>query len=244
MHVTAPTGRTYAVRRRWLPWRQRVPVDVVLFVTFLAGLELVVRVALTPVVATLRFLGLVPWELEVRDLGARREVVVVRRERVRGWAASTRRMAELASEVERQQVDPSPDFRVVVTRDPVAAGDDVDDNTRVYELDDRTSHPTLSSLVTAISDGGHWVTVAGPATTWVLRESDARRRRGRPLGILVLDRERRAIDVHPLGNLSYRVAKDGRFHLEYLLAQGVERTLEMIAEDPKGRRSLRVPRQA
>lgn len=244
MLVTAPTGRAYAVRRRWLPWRQRIPLDTELLVTLLAAVELLLRVLLTPVVVLLRVLRVLPWWVEVRDLGARKEAAVVSREGIRGWAPSGRRMTALARELEHEYVDPAASgFHVVVGRDPVAMGDDVTDNTRVYALDDRTAHPTLGTLITAIRDGGRWVTISGTPTTWALRESSDRRRYGRPLAVFVLDVERQAVDVHPVGDLSFRVAKDGRFHLEYLLAQSVERTRELIAADPTGRRSLREDRQ-
>ena len=152
-------------------------------------------------------------------------------------------MAALAQEVKAQEVLPASAFTVVVTRQPVSMGDDTMDNTRVIALDDRTAHPTLGSLVSAVQHGGHWVS-AGASTTWVLREDDARNWHGRPLAVFVLDRQRRAVDVHPVGDLSFRVAKGGRFHLEYLLSQSVERTLELIAADPRGKRSLREDRQA
>lgn len=244
MFVTAPSGRDYSVRRRWLPWRQRIPLDTELAITLLAGVELTLRVALLPVAVLLRVLHVLPWVVEVRDLGARTEAAVVSRDRVRGWGPSAKRMAALARERERQYVDPAASgFHVVVGRDPVAMGDDVSDNTRVHELDDRTAHPTLGTLVTAIRDRGRWVTVSGEPTTWVLRESSDRKRYGRPLAVFVLDVEREAIDVHPVGDLSFRVANGGRFHLEYLLAQDVERTLELIAADPKGKRTLREDRR-
>ena len=244
MQVTAPSGRTYRVGRRWLPWRQRIPLDTELVVTLLAGVELVLRVALSPVAVLLRVLHLLRWVVEVRDRGARKEAAVVSREHVRGWGPSAKRMTALSRELEHQYVDPAASgFHVVVGRDPVALGVDATDNTRVYELDDRTAHPTLGTLVTAIRDGGRWVTVSGTPTTWVLRESSDRKRYGRPLAVFVLDVERQAVDVHPVGDLSFRVAKDGRFHLEYLLAQTVERTLELIAADPTGKRSLREDRQ-
>ena len=244
MKVTAPTGRVYAVRRRWLPWRQRIPVDTELLVTFLAAAELALRVALTPLAVGLRLFRALAWDVEVRDVGARPEAAVVSRERVRGWRASQDRIEELGRQVREQYVDPAGSgFHVVVDRDPVAMGDDATDNTRVLELDERTAHPTLGTLVSAIRDKGRWVSTTGSPTTWVLRESDERGRHGRPLVVFVLDTDPRKIDVHPVGDLSYRVARDGRFHLEYLLGQSVERTLEMIAADPKGKRTLRADRQ-
>lgn len=72
---------------------------------------------------------------------------------------------------------------------------------------------------------------------------DVRRGRGRPLAVLVLP-DRQAPDVHPVVDTSFRVARDGRFHLEYLLSQDVERTIEMVRRDPDGRRPLREDRQA
>ena len=199
---------------------------------------------LTPVAVLLRALRLMPWVVEVRDLGARKEAALLARERVRGWGPSGRRMTALARELGHQYVVPAASgFHVIVGRDPVAMGDDTTDNTRVYELDDRTAHPTLATLITAIRDRGRWVTVSGTATTWALRESSDRLRYGRPLALFVLDVERQAVDVHPVGDPSFRVAKGGRFHLEYLLAQDVDTTLKMIAADPAGRRSLRRDRQ-
>ena len=59
-------------------------------------------------------------------------------------------------------------------------GDDAHDNSRVLVLDDRTAHPTVATLVTAICNGGRWMTIEGAPTTWVLREGDVRRGRGRP----------------------------------------------------------------
>lgn len=244
MKVTAPTGRTYSVQRRWLPWRQRIPVDAELLVTLLAVLELALRAVLTPLVLVLRLLGLTPWDVEVRDVGARRQAALVSSERVRGWRRSRDRLRALARDLERQYVDPAgAGFPVVVSRDPVAMGDDAVDNTRVYQLDDRTAHPTVDALITAIRARGHWVTVSGAPTTWALRASDERSKFGRPLAVFVLDVDRPEVDVHPVGDTSYRVAKKGRFHLEYLLSQSVERTMQLIAADPSGRRSLREDRQ-
>ncbi len=243
--VSAPHGRSYAVHRRWLPWRQRIPVDTILLVTVLAGLELALRVALVPVVVLLRLLRVLPWELEVRDLGARRDAAVVSREQVRGWAASQQRLRELVREVQHQSVAPAPSgFTVVLTRDAVSMGDDAHDNSRVLVLDDRTAHPTVATLVTAICNGGRWMSIEGAPTTWVLREGDVRRGRGRPLAVLVLHRDRQAPDVHPVVDTSFRVARDGRFHLEHLGIQDVERTIEMVRRDPAGRRPLREDRQA
>ncbi|MFC7363184.1 hypothetical protein [Nocardioides astragali] len=243
--MTAPTGRTYSVRRRWLPWRQRIPVDAELLVTCLAALELVVRTVLTPPVLVLRMLRLMPWEVEVRDVGARPAAALLSSERVLGWGPSRARLRTLARDLERQHIDPAASgFRVVVTRDSVAMGDDAADKTRVLKLDDRTAHPTLGTLVSTLRDQGRWVSTTGSATTWVLRDSDERNRHGRPVAVFVLDTGRRRIDVHPVGDLSSRVARDGRFHLEYLLSQSVERTMQLIAADPGGRRSLREDRQA
>ena len=244
MQVIAPSGRDYAVRRRWLPWRQRVPLDTMLLVTVVAAVELVLRVAVAPLLLVLRLLHLAPWEIEVRDLGARREAAVVSRHRVRGWDASQRRMRELVSELLHQHVAPAPSgFEVVLTRDPVSMGD-VDDTTRVIVLDDRTAHPTLATLLTAVARGGRWVHVGATPTTWVLREGDVRRGRGRPLAVLVLHAQRESPDVHPVGDTSFRVARDGRFHLEHLGHQDVGHVLELIARDPSGRRPLRAKDQA
>ena len=219
-------------------------MDAELAITVLAALEGALRVAALPVTLLLRAVRVLPWELEVRDLGARAAVAVVSRERVRGWAASSDRLDGLAEEVRSWRVDPEgPGFHVVVSRDPASTDGDATDHTRVYALDDRTAHPTLGALVTAIRDEGPWVTNSGAPTTWVLRESSDRKRYGRPLAVLVLDAERRAVDVHPVGDLSFRVAESGRFHLEYLLTQPVERTLELIAADPRSKRSLREARQ-
>lgn len=240
MIVSAPHGRTYAVRRLWLTWRQRIPLDTILFVTVLAAVELVLRVALAPVALLLRVLRVVPWELQVTDLGARRDAAVVSRERVRGWAASQQRIRELVREVQHQSVAPVPSgFSVVLTRDPLSVGDDAHDDRRVLVLDDRTAHPTVATLVTAICDGGRWVSVEGAPQTWVLRAGDVRRGRGRPLAVLVLHPDRRAPDVHPVVDTSFRVARDGRFHLEHLGTQDVGRTLELVRRDPHGRRPLR-----
>ncbi len=172
--VSAPHGRSYAVRRHWLPWRQRIPVDTILLVTVLAGLKLALRVALVPVVVLLRLLRVLPWELEVRDLGARRDAAVVSREQVRGWSASRQRIRALVREVQHQSVAPVPSgFTVVLTRDSVSMGDDADDNSRVLVLDDRTAHPTVATLVTAICNGGRWVSIARHTTLEVLRRSGA-----------------------------------------------------------------------
>ncbi|NYE38244.1 hypothetical protein F4692_003392 [Nocardioides cavernae] len=70
----------------------------------------------------------------------------------------------------------------------------------------------------------------------MLRESTPTRRQGRPLAIFVLHGADRRVDVHPVGDTAFRVAREGRFHLEYLLTQSVERTRELIAADPTGRR--------
>jgi hypothetical protein len=208
VEVIAPSGRTYAVRRRWLPWRQRVPLDTIMVVTVVAGVELVVRVALTPVALVLRALRVVPWEIQVRDLGARREAAVVSSERVRGWDASRRRMRELVRELQHQVVAPPPSgFEVVLTRD-LAADDEL------LVLDDRTAHPTVATLITAVCARGRLPDVAGAPTTWVLREGDVRRGRGRALAELVVAADRRAPDVHPVVDPSFRVARGGRFHLE------------------------------
>lgn len=244
MIVVAPSGRTYAVRRQWLPWRQRVPLDTELAVTVLAAVELVLRVTLTPVVVVLRAVHVLPWELQVHDLDARRARRVVQQERVRGWGASQRRVREIVGELHRQHVAPeAAGFPVVVTRSPVPTGDDATDGARVYELDDRLAHPTLADLVTAVRDGGPFDDVSGTSSIWVLREGDVRQRPGRPLAVFALDSERRSVDVHPVGDTSFRVAREGRFHLEHLPAQGLERTLELIAQDPRGRRPLREDRQ-
>ena len=208
VEVIAPSGRTYAVRRRWLPWRQRVPLDTIMVVTVVSGVELLLRVALTPVALVLRALRVVPWEIQVRDLGARREAAVVSSERVRGWDASRRRMRELVRELQHQVVAPPPSgFDVVLTRD-LAADDEV------LVLDDRTAHPTVATLITAVCARGRLPHVAGAPTTWVLREGDVRRGRGRALAELVVAADRRAPDVHPVVDPSFRVARGGRFHLE------------------------------
>lgn len=244
MQVTAPTGRVYDVRRRWLPWRQRIPLDTELLITVLAALEVALRVVLAPLVVLLRVVRVIPWVIEVHDVGARSERAVVTRERVRGWGPSQARIRALGRELESREVDAeAPGFPVVITRDSVSAGDDIDDNTAVIELDDRTAEPTLAALLTAVQARGRFVSVAGAPTTWVLRESTPKGRHGRPLAIFVLDGDSRSVDVHPVGDTSYRVARDGRFHLEYLRTQSVERTRALIAGDPRGRRSLREDRQ-
>jgi hypothetical protein len=245
VQVTAPSGRTYEVRRRWLPWRQRIPLDTELVVTLLAAVELVVRIVLTPVAALLRVVRLLPWVVEVRDPGARKEATVVSRERVLGWGPSSRRMASLVGEVESQVIDPAgPGFGVTLTRDPVSARDDLDDHTTILELDHRTSEPTLSMMLGAVQARGRFISIAGDPTTWALRETGRDGAPGRPLAVLVVTSGSPHLDVHPVGEMSHRVAKDGRFHLEYLLTQSVEQTLAMIAADPKGKRSLRIDRQA
>lgn len=243
MRVTTPTGREYDVRRRWLPWRRRVPVDAELLVTLVSALELVVQVVLLPFVLVLRAVRLLPWTVVVRDTGARRAAAVVATEDVRGWRASQKRVEQLAGERREQHVDPeTTGFPVVLTRDSVAMGDDAVDNTTVLQLDDRTTEPTLATLLTAVQERGRFVSIAGAPTTWVLRTSTSTRTYGRPLAVLVLDGDRESIDLYPVGDTSFRVAREGRFHLEYLLTQSVERTLELVSRDPGGKRGLREDR--
>ncbi len=245
MQVTAPSGRVYDVRRRWLPWRQRIPIDTELFITVLAAVELVLRVVLAPLAVLLRVVRVVPWVIEVHDLGARRERAVVTRERVRGWGPSQARIRALGRELESRDVDPqSPAFPVVVTLSSASMGDDAADDTRVIGLEDRTAPPTLATLITAIRDRGLLLAFSGDRTTWVLRESTRKKRPGRPLAVFDLDGDSRTVDVHPVGDTSYRVAREGSFHLEHLSTQSVERTLELIARDPSGKRSLRDGPQA
>jgi hypothetical protein len=228
--VSAPDGRTYSVRRQWLAWRQRIPYGTEL-VTFVPALvELAVRAALAPVALLLRHLGLVSWELEVRDHGSRwwSSSRVVSRERVRGWGPSQDRLEELVRELGERGAEPAR-FPVVVDRDPVSMGDDGIDHARTYLLDERTAHPTISALVDALRVGTPWVHVMGGPTTWVLRAHARRPLEGEPLAVLVLHRDPHRVDVHPVADLSHHVARDGRFHLEYLATQSVERTLERIA---------------
>jgi hypothetical protein len=228
--VSAPDGRTYSVRRQWLAWRQRIPYGTELITFVPALVELAVRAALAPVALLLRHLGLMSWELEVRDHGSRwwSSSRVVSRERVRGWGASRRREAELVRELAEQGA-PAARFPVVVDRDPVAMGDDGVDHSRTYLLRDQTAPPTISTLVDAIRSDAPWVSVAGAPTTWVLRAQGWRTPLGTPLAVLVLYGEPGRVDVHPVADLSHHVARDGRFHLEYLTTQSVERTLERIA---------------
>lgn len=245
MRVASPTGRDYTVSRRWMPWRQRIPLDTELLVTILAGFEWALRAVLLPFAVLLRTLRILPWELVVRDTGARAARPVVVRERVRGWTASQKRLEQLGREIQRQYVDPdAPGFPVVITRDPVSMGDDTVDNTVVIELDDRAAEPTVATLLTALQARGRFVSISSAATTWALRGSTPRKKYGRPMAVFVLDPDKREMDLHPVADTSFRVAKGTQFHLEYLLVQSVERTLELIAADPTGKRSLREDRQA
>lgn len=232
VNATSPTGRPYAVTRRWAPWRRRIPVDPELFVTLLAALEVAVQLVLLPVFVVLRALRVLPWRVEVRDTGARPAAAVVASERVRGWTASRARMEAWAADVEACAVDPhGVDFSVVLTRDPVSMGDDTEDNTTVLTLDDRTSAPTLATLLGAVQARGRFVSIAGDPTTWVLRESGSRKKYGRPLAVLVLAGTRTEMDLYPVGDASFRVGNGSIFHLEYLLTQSVEQTFELLGKD-------------
>lgn len=186
-----------------------------------------------------------PWRLawEVRIIETGRERAVVRRELVRGRSESQQRVRSFVRELQEQYVDPgAPGFPVVVTRSPVSMGDDAADNTRVHRLDDGTAHPTVDTLLTAIAGRGPFISISGSATTWALRESTSGSGHGRPLAILVLDGRDRTVEVHPVADTSARIERGSRFHLEYLLTQSVERTIELIAADATGRRSLREDR--
>ncbi|MBD3913712.1 hypothetical protein [Nocardioides hwasunensis] len=146
--MTAPNGRTYSVRRQWLGWRQRIPFDPELVVFVPAVVELGLRAAIAPPSIALRRFGVLRWELEVRDHGRRwwSRSSVVRRERIRGWDPSQRRLEELARDVERGHVALT-GFPVTVHLPP--SGDGSDDS-RTYMLDEETSPPTVSTLVEAL----------------------------------------------------------------------------------------------
>lgn len=227
-----------------MPWRRRIPIDSELLVTILSGVEVLLQLVLLPIVVLLRMVRILPWEIVVRDDGARRARSAVETVRVRGWRASAAQMDALASDIGARYVDPAaPGFPVVITRDSVCMGDDTMDNTEILELDDRTAEPTLWTLLAVIQARGRFVSIVGASTTWALRESGPRRHRGRPLAILVLHADRHEVDVHPVADTSFRVAKGGHFHLEYLLTQSVQRTRELIAEDRSGKHSLRESRR-
>lgn len=126
--ATAPSGISYSVTRRWLPWRRKakdldigpdVPGDfgggddllgvlflvllVLLLLPFVAvalvvALELLLLLLLLPFYVVARTAFGVAWEIEVR---LRTGVVwpVVHVEDVRGWGASGRRINELATAI-------------------------------------------------------------------------------------------------------------------------------------------------
>ncbi len=129
--LTRPDGTVYEVRRRWLPWswRRRDPRDVVdapldavggvddlavavvavvalvivlvvapvVLVVAIAGLELLLLVTLLPAFLLLRWARVLRWPIDVWT-----DDRLVHEEAVRGWAASHRRLQELAEQVRRE----------------------------------------------------------------------------------------------------------------------------------------------
>lgn len=130
MLAAAPDGRILTVRRRWIPWRPSkkreitdagfvnlldgaddpvsaiallvaslvATVVVALLLTFglFAGEILLLAVVLVPLLGIARVLWIVPWIIE-----STRGDTVLGIEKVRGWRASSERIAEIAAAYER-----------------------------------------------------------------------------------------------------------------------------------------------
>ncbi|WP_212755298.1 hypothetical protein [Flexivirga aerilata] len=113
--AASPWGRTYKVKRRWLPWRRTKggldgmdsppdlgddPLSIILFVVLAVPLiivlvlffgELLLLMLLLPVFVLARAVHGEPWTIEVLD---RDDVVYT--ERVKGWNASQERIDQIA----------------------------------------------------------------------------------------------------------------------------------------------------
>lgn len=127
MKVTDPSGQTWRVSRRWLPWRRRAskkdvdPLDAIDFVDadpaswavaavffFLALLLPVVLLAVLVAVELLLLLALLPFAVLARVLFGRHWRVELRRgwtpwheEEAGGWQASGLRIHDLAADLRR-----------------------------------------------------------------------------------------------------------------------------------------------
>jgi len=132
MKVSDPTGQTWRVTRRWVPWRRRLkgaigsvpdvvpsglgsdPISAVIFVVCLIIAIPFLLLALLASIELLALLLVFPVALAGRVLFGRHWTIEVRRgfrphweERSGDWSTSGRRIAEVAEAIERGAVPPT-----------------------------------------------------------------------------------------------------------------------------------------
>ena len=97
-----------------------------------------------------------------------------------------------------------------MSRDSVAAGDDVESHDQVVEVDSRR---LLAVFLSSVVSDGYLPGIAGGHATWVVRAG----RGGRPLGVIAQEGERpelltdigiQVVAIGPLIHFEYRAQKD------------------------------------